>query len=215
MRRKFSVSALRWARSGTLLLAAATLLALGGCATQVVNDVSVFHEWPANVTQPSFTLVREPEQRDSLRHAAFEKVVRSELIRAGFSESAGARFEIRFDFVTGRSLRRVFEEEPFGAAFFWRTYGLPHYPWRFGGTLDLLDMRARMAHDELFYERALRIEIRDRQVKPPRLVFEGNAVNDGAEEDALEGLRMLMRALLSEFPGPNGRMRRIVIEVPR
>lgn len=215
MRRRHTVSALRWARSGTMVLLAAALLALGGCATQVVNDVSVYHEWPGDIVKPSYVLVREPHQRDSLRHAAFERVVRSELNRAGFSESASARFEISFDFVTGRLLRRVFEEAPFGGAYFWRSYGVPIYPWRYGGTLELFDVRARMAHDDMVYERALRLEIRDREAKPPRLVFEASAVNDGPKEDALDGLRYLMQAVLAEFPGRSGKMRRIVIEVPR
>ena len=67
----------------------------------------------------------------------------------------------------------------------------------------------------MVYERALRLEIRDREAKPPRLVFEASAVNDGPKEDALDGLRYLMQAVLAEFPGRSGKMRRIVIEVPR
>ena len=215
MRRRHAISALRWARSGTMVLLAAASLVLGGCATQVVNEVSVFHEWPAGVVKPTYVLVRTPNQADSLRHAALEKVVRSELESAGFIESANGRFEVSFDFVSNRLLRRVFEESPFGGAYFWRAYGVPNYPWRCGGTLELIDTRARMSYDDPVYEHALRFEIRDRQASPPRLVFEARAVNDSADDDALEGLRYLIRAVLADFPGPNGKPRRVVIEVPR
>lgn len=211
-----SVSSLapRRARIAATMIVAAVALLMGGCATRVVNDMTVFHDWPADASERTYVLVRADHQRDSLRHAAYEHVVRDELSRAGFTESASSRFEIRFDFAAARTVRRVVNSAPYVTPYVW--YGYRAMP---GGIVQLhgplwWDWRERArTHDEVVQTHDLRLEIRDRQDRPPRQVYEASAAHEWPHADARAGLRILMRVLLSNFPGPSGTARQVMVEL--
>src|SRR5690606_4818307 len=73
---------------------------LSACASTVGSELTVFHEWPAAVGERSFRMVRAEGQADSIAHANFERIVRAELIGAGFKETPNPRFEVGFDYAS-------------------------------------------------------------------------------------------------------------------
>ena len=97
-------------RSLIVTIAGATLL-LSGCATSPVNhEVTVFHDWPADIPTRTFRFAAPASDVDSLKYRTWRKVVRDELVAAGFSESAADSqapvLEVAFDYqVEEREIR--------------------------------------------------------------------------------------------------------------
>src|SRR5690606_24993152 len=109
-------------RVGLVLFA----LAMTACASTVGSELTVFHEWPASVTDRSFRMVRGPGQEDSIAHANFERIVRDELVAAGFRESDHPRFEVGFDFGSREVVARSLYPAPFFTPYFGFGFGGPH-----------------------------------------------------------------------------------------
>lgn len=74
-------------RIALILLAGMTLL-LTGCATTVRSDVTTFHKWPAALQDKSYVFEAPPAQDDTLEWRSYQNLVRAELGRLGFTESA-------------------------------------------------------------------------------------------------------------------------------
>lgn len=196
------------------LAALATMLALGGCALPLLGQVSAFHEWPADAPR-SWRFVRPEAQRDSLERAAWENLLRAELGRAGFVESQAPRFAVGFDYRVQRQAGPV--ADPFPAFYPWFWFGTwgrhggigVGGPWPgWGPGFHPLDSR-------VWYEHRLRIEIDDLAARPTRRVYEATAVSERLEQAPAEVLPLLARAILADFPGPSGAVRRVEVPLDR
>jgi hypothetical protein len=179
-------------------------LALGACASTVGSELTVFHEWPGNGDR-SFRMVRAEGQADSLAHANFERIVRDELVAAGFRETANPRFEVSFDY-TSR------DYVAYAVGYYPPPYYAPYLGFGFGGPHAFMSFSAPLswwAYDraERRYERRLSLSMRDRSVNPPRRVYEATAVNSGLSPDMTSALPYMVRALLADFPGQSGTTR--------
>lgn len=186
-------------RLGIVLLA----LAMAACASTVGSELTVFHEWPASATDRSFRMVRGPGQEDSIAHANFERIVRDELVAAGFRESNDPRFEVGFDFGSREFVTRSLHPAPFFSPYFGFGFGGPHAFMSFSAPLSW------WAYDpgERRFERRLQLTIRDLAAQPPRRVYEATALNTSLSPDMTSALPFMVRALLADFPGKSGTTR--------
>lgn len=187
-----------WGRLGVGLLA----LALGACASTVGSELTVFHEWPTAAGDRSFRMVRSEGQADSLAHANFERIVRDELIAAGFRETSDPRFEVAFDYGSR-------EYHTHSVGYYPPPYFTPYFGFGFGGPHTFMSFSAPLswwAYDrgERRYERRLSLTIRDLAAQPPRRVYEATAINTGLSPDMTAALPYMVRALLVDFPGQSG-----------
>lgn len=181
-------------------------LVLAACASTVGSELTVFHEWPAEVGERSFRMVRAEGQADSIAHANFERIVRAELIAAGFKETPNPRFEVGFDYGT-----REFHTRSAGG-YYYPPFFTPYFGFGFGGPHTFLSFSAPLAwstydRDERRYERRLSLTIRDLAAQPPRRVYEATALNTGLSPDMTSALPYMVRALLADFPGQSGSTR--------
>lgn len=195
-------------RLGVGLLA----LALGGCASMVGTELTVFHDWPAAAGDRSFRMVRSEGQADSLAHANFERIVRDELVAAGFRETSDPRFEVGFDYSS-----REFLAYPAGG-YYYPPFFTPYFGFGFGGPHAFMSFSAPLswwAYDrgERRYERRLSLTIRDLRAQPPQRVYEVTAVNTGLSPDMTSALPYMVRALLVDFPGQSGSTRWVDVPV--
>ncbi len=199
---------------GALLAVVALSALLAGCATPLRGELTAFHQWPTADAPRTYRFVRSPAQRDSLEHAAYEPVVAAELARAGFTPSANPRYEVGFEFNVARRAVRVADYRPMITPYFWFGTGWRHGGIGFSGIWPGWGPAYYpVERDRVWFDYRLRLEIRDLQVQPPRRVYEGTAVSDGAESIPNGVLPLLARGILSDFPGPTGVTRRI--EVPQ
>lgn len=187
---------------------------LAGCAIPLRGQLTAFHEWPADAPR-TYRFARNAAQRDSLEHATWEQLMRTELARAGFREAASPRFSIAFDYRVSRQTGRIVEAWPVVQPFFWWGARGSHggvsiggaWPWWGPGYYPV-------AYDRTWAEYRLRVEIEDLAVRPARRVYEGTAVSDGLGSSTPAGvLPLLSRAILGDFPGPSGVTRRVEVPV--
>lgn len=75
---------LRYCMMSALL---AVAVVLTGCST-VNSQVTVFHNWPAEVKEKTYVFERQPAQQNNLEYSSYENLVRNKLTQSGFSESA-------------------------------------------------------------------------------------------------------------------------------
>lgn len=186
-------------------------LALAGCALPVASDLTVFHEWPDQAPR-TYRFVTNEAQLDSLEHASYRQVMRTELARIGFTESQTPRFELRFDAMTvPRTERRLDYAYPYVQPwFYWGTWGrhggvsiATPWPGYYGGYA--------VERDVTWYEYRLSITIRD-LAAGGRKVYEANAVASGSAPSIAGAMPYLARAVFADFPGLSGVPRRV--EVP-
>lgn len=186
-------------------------LALAACASTVGSELTVFHDWPASAGDRSFRLVRSEGQADSLAHANFERIVRAELIAAGFRETPDPRFEVGFHYGSREYFIR-------SAGYYPPPFFTPYVGFGYGGPHSFLSFSAPLSwwaydRDERRYERRLSLTIRDLASQPPRRVYEATAINTGFTPDMTSALPYMVRALLADFPGQSGSTRWIDIPV--
>lgn len=186
-------------------------MVLAGCASTVGSEVTVFQEWPEGTVERSFRLVRTAGQDESLAHATFERVVRAELLAAGFAETPDPRLEIRFDYAVrdGVVRRPGYYGGPYFSPFFSFGYGGPHSFFGFSAPLSWW----AWDRDERYYERRFSLTMRDLRAQPPRSVYEATAINAGTSPELVSVLPYLVRAALDDFPARSGSTR--WVEVPQ
>lgn len=190
------------------------VLTLGGCASTVGSDLTVFHAWPASDSPRTYRFLRSPEQRDSLAAASYERILAAELARPGFRPSAEPRYEIGYRYETERKTDRWIEPRPYFWPYFWFGGGHPGAHIGFGGSFGWSPYAAPVERSREYFERRLQVEIRDLSVTPARKVYESRAVNGGLSEQSIEVLPFLARALFSDFPGTSGRTWRVEVPAP-
>lgn len=193
-------------------------LALGACAVPMLrNDVTAFHQWPANAGDRSYRLVRLPAQQGSLEHATYEAIARVELNAAGFRESPDGRFSVSFEYAVESRTARVYEYPPWGGGpVAFGTFGAYSGPWGLGVGVPIGGAAyPATPRDLVSYDRNVKLMIYDGAVATGARVWEGTALSSGSTQGLTAVLPYMFRALLSDFPGVNGATRRVEVELPR
>ncbi|MEZ5738204.1 MAG: DUF4136 domain-containing protein [Burkholderiaceae bacterium] len=199
------------ARGCRLALAGLVIIALAACALPIRNDVTVFHDWPAGLDQRSFRLVPRPELAQDLEYQTYRRIVREQLLAAGFVETAVPVLDVSFTYDTREKRTRVIERSPAFSSSLYFGHGYSGgalaigVPLTWGPYYD-------SHYDAYTYERELRLEMADRRTNPPVRIYQATASNRGSEPARVEALPYLVQAVLRDFPGRSGIARMVEIE---
>ncbi len=189
---------------------------VAGCANPVLrSDVLSFHQWPANASERSFQLKRLATQENSLEHATYEGLLRTELKAAGFKESPSARFVITMEYGQEARLVRTYDSpilvSPSG---FWSS-GFYRPGWGMSVGVPFGFPPYGIPREYPTYVRTLKLFISDQSVPAVPRVWEGTANSSGSVQDFAAMAPYMLRALLADFPGQSGASRRVDVELPK
>lgn len=211
-----------------LLVAAGSLL-LGGCATTIRSDVTVFHQWPAQLQDKTYVFGTPAPSEDTLEYRSYQGLVAGELGKLGFApagspEAAKLRVDMAFSTID-RPTRVLQAVDPFWAtggpywggmygswpyrggfyAARYRYYGFrPYYdPWMFGPA----EYREVIQHN---YERKLNVSIADNAGKK---LYDVTVQNTSRRQSTPAVMPLLVRSAFSGFPGESGKAKQVELEL--
>lgn len=117
-------------------------LLLSGCATTLRSDVTVLHDWPAQMQDKSYVFKAPPASDDTAQYQSYLQLVRAELSSLGFTEGRdanAARLTVSMRFLTTEYQVRMLQTiDPFWNGPYFRngSYfrgGIAYDPWQFSG----------------------------------------------------------------------------------
>jgi hypothetical protein len=213
-----------------LLVAAGSLL-LGGCATTIRSDVTVFHQWPAQLQDKTYVFGTTAPSEDTLEYRSYQGLVANELNRLGFAqagspEAAKLRVDMAFSTID-RPTRVLQAVDPFwatggpywggmyggwpyrggfyGSRYRYRYYGFrPYYdPWMFGPS----EYREVIRHN---YERKLNVSIADNTGKK---LYDVTVQNTSNRQSTPAVMPLLVQSAFTGFPGENGKAKQVDLEL--
>jgi hypothetical protein len=204
-----------------LLVAAASLALLGGCATtppRIRSDVTVFQQWPGGLQGAPITFARTDAQNNDLEYRTYENLVAAELHRLGFTDAGpGHQARIKVAIGYGISGRDVHLVQPVVVDPFWPHYGYwPYYSrWRRYPFYDPFWYGPPMvAYEESQFEvfqRRLKILLSDAETN--RTVYDVTVNSQGTNGNLAKVMPYMVHAAFAEFPSKNGETRHVVLEM--
>jgi len=204
-----------WLR-GALL--AATVALLAGCASTLTAKVTRFNQWPADAAGHSYSFTAAEPTR-SLEVGAYQAQVGAELQRVGLRpapDGQTGRFVVQLlasmseqEF---KRLEPVFRDQWVRMPVHRDAQGRLHDgywmpdPWgpRYVGQREIT---------QTVQVSSLRVNVTEAATQ--RSVFEATARNDGANDNLVEVVPYLVRAMFQDFPGANGQVLRVSFELPK
>lgn len=192
------------------ILSLVVLTTLAACSTGFRSNVTSFHiEVPPAGARVQMTPINE-NKKDSLEFKAYGDMIQATMGRAGFAraDSGSPDYIVGYDVIIndGREKIRSFGGVGFNRGFWgpgWGYGGFWGPAWGGGAGFGAGNITSRTV-----YRAELAVEIR----KPDgTMVFEGRAEADTRKRSLPELVPMLAEALFREFPGENGKTRRVSI----
>ena len=205
-----------------LVLLGALVAATSGCASYLTAQVTSFHQADGNrLAGRSFVITPLREQAESLEYQAYADLVRDALVRRGLvaSTPADAALEvtIRYAIDGGKAISYgypAYGYASYGPVWGWPYYypgGYVHYMWP--ATYPVGTSYAQA----VLYRRELRVDITERRAgrdaSTGGRVFEGTVVSEGESASIAPVMPAMVRALFSDFPGPNGVSRLVQVQL--
>lgn len=209
-------------RRPSFLALAPFMILVGGCASYMSADVTSFHHLPAGHRFAGQKFIIEPaaEQKDSLEFRAYADLVRQALIRQGlvFDSAADLAVSMRYSIDSGRPViygYPAYGYTSFGPVWGWIPYPAPgghvHYVWTASYPAGYGVVGSSYSQS-VVYRRELRVDITDRRPRGNGAKrFEGSVMSEGQVSALAPVMPTMVRALFSDFPGPNGVTRRVSI----
>jgi hypothetical protein len=205
-------------RSWLVIFSIFTAVFLAGCTTAptvVRSEVTVFHEWPANLQNATFTFDPTAEQQNNLEYQAYASLIREELQRLGFRPAdnpAAADLVARFQYgITSRDVRIVepMMVDPGFPLFspYWGRYGPYYDPFWHPGYVD------RYETQYVLYTRKLHITIS--QASTGRNLYDVTVVSEGRRPTLAGVMPYMVKSAFADFPGPSGVPRRIELTIDK
>lgn len=196
-------------------------LVLSGCATNtnaVRNQVTTFHEWPANLQEKTYVFEQSQEQVNNLEYRSYQNLVRNELQRLGFTEvqdPSRAKLKVGMNYqVEGRDVR-VIEPVVVGS---WHEpfyFGSPWYPYRYypyahpfwyGPPI----VEQRETRYEL-YKRQLQIGIA--RLSDGKKLYDVTVNSRGTNSSLAAVMPYMVRSAFLDFPGKSGVTRTVNLKM--
>jgi hypothetical protein len=179
-------------------------LTLSGCATTIKSEVTTFHEWPNYVQDKTYVFERTQEQENDLEYRNYEKLVRAELKRLGFTEQTdmrSARLKASFSYSnTARDVRVVYPVvvDPYWYGPPWRGFYSPFYdPFWYGPPRV-----ERREENYQVFTRQFRFILA--QTADGKKVYDVTVVNEGTRGSLARVMPFMVRAAFADFPGKSG-----------
>lgn len=211
-------SKLLFSKNGLVRLPLALLasLLLAACASPLTTKVTSFNQWPSDATGATFSYTRPADKLNDLEQRTYESYVQLELEKLGLKfATPGQVGRIQVDLSTGSTLRNQQVREPIYQDNYvflspYRTASGSVFP----GSWVRDPFGPRYVGDREFtrvlQSSSLRLRLLDTQgMTPdkPQAVFESTAVYEGLNDNLVNLVPYLVRAVFDEFPGQNGRVR--------
>lgn len=193
-------------------------LALSACASTFRSNVTSFHTTTPAAGSKVVLVPIDEARLDSLEYRQYASSIQAVLERSGFvgARSDAPDYVIGFDVSVndGREKIRAFPNGGFGVrnaywanGYGWGGWWNPAFPFNggWGGGFGGANVTARTV-----YLAELRVEIRE---PDGTMIFEATAETESRTRSLPELVPLLAAALFEEFPGENGKMRRIKLEL--
>ncbi|HEY1149494.1 MAG TPA: DUF4136 domain-containing protein [Pseudoduganella sp.] len=210
----------------SILIAAASLL-LSGCATTLRSDVTVFHQWPADLQDKSYVFETPPPAEDTLEHRSYLALVSNELAKLGFQQAANpadAKLRVGMRFSTVDHPTRVLQaSDPFLMSPYYGPWGYGRFgygPYRryYGGFYGYrgfydpwywgpMEYREVIQHN---YERKLYVTINNLSGQK---LFEVTVNNTSRKQSTPAVMPALVQSAFTGFPGESGKAKRVDLEI--
>jgi hypothetical protein len=192
------------------LLTAAVVL-LSGCASTVTSDVSIFHQWPANLNNPAqktYLIERSAAQENDLAYRSYEDVLRAKLDANGFtpaktSEDAALKITMSTSSTLTTLLLtpeyRMAMVDPFWQLHFNRRrlgyYGYyPYYPY----------YSPQIINDRYSSRYLHQLEIAISDIKTGKKLADLKASTEQFDAVITDSVPYLIESALKNFPGKSG-----------
>jgi len=207
------------------ILVAATTLLLSGCATTLRSNVTVFHEWPADLQEKSYVFETPPPAEDTLELRSYQNLVSGELAKLGFTQAASpkdAKLRVGMQFSTiDRPVKVLQASDPWVFHPYMSPWGYPRFgywpsryryygyyrpyfdPWMWGPP----EFREVVQHH---YDRNLRVTINTLQGKK---LFDVTVQNTSRKQSTPAVMPVLVQSAFTGFPGESGKARRVDLEI--
>lgn len=203
-----------------LLVGAATVVALGGCAhlDALNSNVSTFGEWPAGRPPGTYVFERLPSQQTAPdKQQRLEDAARGALEAAGF-KPAEERQAASVTVQLGARIEAA-DRSPIDDPFWW--HGAWYRPrFGYGGWAGYggwsgwgLGLEYGDAYDTRRYEREVAVLIRDRASGAS--LYEARASNSGVSWSIDELLGAMFAAALQDFPNSDPKPHRVTTQITR
>lgn len=200
-----------------ILIYCGLAMLLAACAGPTIrSDVTVFHEWPAELPGKTFVFERTKQQNDNLEYRSYENLVRGELVRLGFAEAntrTAPALGVNIGYNVAERDVRVVEPvvvspgwgPPFSAPR-WTPYGFydPFFanPFWYGPPVtEYRDVSYRA------YRRTLHIVIA--RLADNKKLFDVTVQSEGRHPSLAKVMPYMVRSAFAEFPGKSGVARRV------
>ena len=203
------------------ILIVTLMLLLGGCASSTIrSDVTVFHEWPAELREKVFVFERTREQDNNLEYRSYENLVRGELVQLGFVEASAnqpAKLKVTLAYSSKVRDLRVIEgtvSDPFWYALplythRWRGRGYygPYYDpfWPAAPTTEYVESTYQV------FSRQVKVGIA--QIPTGKKLYDVTVNSEGTNGSLTTVMPYLVRSAFSEFPGQSGVARSITLKM--
>ena len=207
-----------WFRLATVSL----MLLLVGCAsTTIRSDVTVFHEWPAELRDKVFVFERNREQDSNLEYRNYENLVRGELLRLGFVEASAAQApKLKVTLTYSIKVRDVRVIEATMPDPFWYAAPLSTHRWRgrgyYGPYYDpfwpVAPTTAYVESSYQVYSRQVKIGIA--QMSSGKKLYDVTVNSEGTDSSLATVMPYMVRSGFSDFPGQSGMSRTISLKMP-
>ena len=198
-------------RMANRAVAALLVFGLAGCASNFKSDVSSWHQLPPPNGESFAIIAKDPAKRTSIEFSHYAEQVSQRLqsigyrpvrsdeqamlvVRVDYGVSSG-RTEIRS---SGSYMGMGYGRGPYG-------YGYGPHPYYYGG-FDSGNIRSYAV-----YSRYLEMEIASANNALTNL-YESKVVSDGKNNRLEEVMPYLVESMFTDFPGPSGVTREVVLE---
>ncbi|GGC85097.1 DUF4136 domain-containing protein [Undibacterium terreum] len=198
-------------RSTLFYFLALPLSLLAGCST-VTSQVTVFHEWPADVKEKTYVFDKQAVQQNNLEYNSYENLVRNKLNQSGFTEanSGNPVFKVALNYHTEPSDVQISLPSYYGWNDpFWRfhrfgPYYRPYfYPYGFYGPYGPygpglpMDLEVRR-----WYKHELDMLISD--AGTGKQLFDIRSSTESMNQTLNTQMVNLVESAFKEFPGSSG-----------
>ena len=205
------------------IFAAAMTMLLTGCATTLRSDVTVFHEWPAQLQDKTYVFAQAPARADTLEYRNYLGLLRGQLAQLGFTVAVDpntAKLKVAMRFATTDIPLRQLDTDPYfaGPGYFPGRYGWGG-PWgygRYGGFYRPFydpffygpsQVRETIRHE---YERRLHITINTLDGKK---LYDVTVKNSSMKADTPFVMPALLTSAIDGFPGQSGVAHRVTLKL--
>lgn len=208
-------------RSSALVAGLALVCAavLPGCATTLDTQVTAFHDARTTWVGKRFAMVPADDQRDSLEFRAYADLVSRALQSKGLvaSPEPGADVQVRLQYRSTEQRPLVYSSPVVGYGAIGPAWGFGAYPgaggvyfgwYPYWGSYGVVASEYRQYRT---WRRELRVQIQ----APGSTVrlYEGVAFNEDGSDALPVIMPALVEAMFHDFPGPNGQVRRVLVEL--